>query len=185
MHKETIATVREVERHRLIHTISLRSLRVHNRDVHLLSHLIQRSKALTATIDALTRRKHKHRVDATRVVAATLDKVERQELHLCAVIIDDMASLGQDLSVGITQDKAERILLDFQFTIFIFIYDTIVVSQRIPSTLGDASIVIARILSYKFRREHRVIGIIHLRFDRRSEECDTQRTVIYLLNFDF
>ena len=40
MHKDTIASIGEIERHRLVHTICFRSLRIYNRQVHLLSHLI-------------------------------------------------------------------------------------------------------------------------------------------------
>ena len=54
VHKHTIATVREEERHRLILTVGLRPLRIGNTEVYLLSYLIQGGERLTATVDALT-----------------------------------------------------------------------------------------------------------------------------------
>ena len=41
MHKDTITSIREIERHRLVHAVSFWSLRIYNRQVYLLPHLIQ------------------------------------------------------------------------------------------------------------------------------------------------
>ena len=184
VHEEAIATVGEIERHRFVHAIGLRSLWIDHGDIDLLSHLVERGETLTTTIDALTRRKHKHRVDTAGVIATTLDEVERKQLHLCAIVVDDMTSLGEYLSMGITEHQAERILLDFQRAVLVLVDDAAVGGCGVPSSTTDASVGIACVLSDKLRGEHRVVGIVHLRTDRRREKGDTQGAVVYLLNLD-
>ena len=82
MHEDAIATIREEKRHRLILTIALRSLRVGDGEMYLLSHLIQRSERLATSIDAFTRSYCKDGINAAGVVRATFDKRERQQFYL-------------------------------------------------------------------------------------------------------
>ena len=166
MHKDTIASIGKIERHRLVHAICFWSLRIYNRQVHLLPHLIQRGETFSTTINPFTWREQEHGVDASRIVRSTLNEIEWQEFDLRTVIINDMAGLRQNLSIGIFQDQAERILLNFQYTIPVLIDDTFVISRRIPSSTCQTIISIAQTLCNKLRRKHRIVCFVHLRFNR-------------------
>ena len=97
MHEDTIATIGEIERHRLILAVRLRTLRVGNHQLHFLSYLVQGTERLTTTIDTLARSDGQYGVDTAGVVATAFDKRERQEFYLAGVIVDDMTRLGQYL----------------------------------------------------------------------------------------
>ena len=114
MHKNAVATIREVERYGLILSVSLRSLRIGDTELNLLPHLIQGTERLTAAIDALARRQQEHRIDGTAVVAASLDERERQQLHLRRVVVDDMARLRQHTALLVLEHQTEGIALDLQ-----------------------------------------------------------------------
>ena len=117
MHKDAVAAIREIERHGLVLSVGLRSLRVGDGEMHLLPYLVQRCKRLTATVYPLAWRQQEHRIDAARIVAATLDKRERQQLHLRRIVVNDMACLRQHLSLGISHHNPPRTLLDLDTAI--------------------------------------------------------------------
>ena len=185
MHKYSIATIGEIERHRLVHSVGFRTLRVYHGNIHLLPHLVERGETLSATIDSLARRKHEDGVDAARIVASALDEIERQEFYLRTVVVYYMSSLCKYFSFRIAKYQSERILLDFQLSISVFINNALCRRRRVPSTLPHAGIPVAEVPGDKLRREHRVVGLVHLRFDRRSEDGNAQGSVINLLNPDF
>ena len=54
VHENAIAAVAEEEWHRLIHSVGLRSLRVGNRQVYLLSHLVKFRETLATSVDAFS-----------------------------------------------------------------------------------------------------------------------------------
>ena len=88
MHEDAIAAVAEEERHRLIHSVGLRSLRVGNRQVYLLPHLVKFRETLATSVDAFSWSKCEYGVDASRVVATSLYKGKRQKFYLTRVVVD-------------------------------------------------------------------------------------------------
>ena len=96
-----------------------------------------------------------------------------------------MSSLCKYFSFRIAKNQSERILLDFQFSISVFINNVLCRRRRVPSTLPHAGVPVAEVPGDKLRREHRVVGLVHLRFDRRSEDGNAQGSVVNLLNPDF
>ena len=114
VHKDAIATVGEVERHGFVHAVGLRSLRVGDADVHLLSHLVQRGERLATAVDTLAGSQRKDGIDRAAVVGATLDERERQQLDLRRVVINDVARLGKHTALSVLQDEAEGVSLQFQ-----------------------------------------------------------------------
>ena len=74
MHEHPIAPIREIERNRLILTVTFGSLRIGNRKMHLLSYLIKRGERLAAAIDTLIGSKREHRVYAPTVIRSPFNE---------------------------------------------------------------------------------------------------------------
>ena len=165
MHEDAVATVREEEGHGLILTVGLWSLRVGHTQVNLLPHLVQRCERLAAAIDPFAWCQGKHGVDAPRIVRASLDKREGQQLYLTRIVIDVMTCLCQNTPLRILHHNPEGILLNLNRSVGRF-------CGRI------------RLSRFKSITEHHIILILILRFDGRCEHTDTNRPLTHPLHLD-
>ena len=87
MHEHSISAVGHEERHRLVHLVSLRSLRVCDEHMHLLSHLVERCRGFPASEDHLARRESEHRIDEAGIIPAALYERERRVFDLGQLIV--------------------------------------------------------------------------------------------------
>ena len=165
MHENTIATIREEEGYGLVLPIRLRPLRIRHREVYLLPYLVQRGERFTTAVDPLARCQRQHRVDAARVVRASLYKREGQQLYLTRVVVDVMARLGENPSLGILDDNAPGIFLNLDTTV------SRAVDNRVTHALRGPHLPLS--LRLESIAEHHVVGILILGGNRRCQHPDT------------